>query len=74
MNIELSEHEVKLLLSAITAKQKRLRGSIRNNVKNLTPENNVDLARMIRVREMQLEEYRDLKLLFEIAINKEEMI
>ena len=71
---ELSEHEVKLLLSAITAKQKRLRGSIRNNVKNITPENMEELTRMIRIRELQMMEYKDLKLNLQVLINKEEMI
>jgi len=71
---ELSEHEVKLLLSAITAKQKRLRGSIRNNVKNITPENMEELTRMIRIRELQMMEYKDLKLNLQVLINKEERI
>ena len=57
MNLHLSEMEINMLQTAITAKIKRCRNSINNNRRNVNPK---DAVAKIQVRQRQIEDYNEL--------------
>lgn len=59
--MELSKHELRLLLSAITAKEKRLKGSIKCNIKTMTQDTAKISGERVERRREQLREYASLR-------------
>jgi hypothetical protein len=69
----LNNEELKMIASAITAKLKRLRGSIINNKRNMNNENIPETVTRIAKRTIQIEDYTALKAKVETNIKNDEI-